>query len=273
MSARSALSCLVLASIGAAPAAARGNGTDFDDVELQLVYEKYALPYGVLGAISHVVLLYILGCHMNGVRPLMPWRPLEYHLTNVVLTFITSIITIALAAISISKVHESPALTALLVLQIIFGIVLDAVSVHRYAAHKHDPGLLPGTAFWLVILCCVAFAASQVVGQMERTRRLWGRWTDPLMYVLGFLAIGGGLLAVLSVFCLCRGRSGEGKRRESRGMHFFVITALISSLGWFVIGDYGVALLTGQTLGLPGDKTRTLYWVYYVFQYVPLGTF
>ena len=140
-------------------------GLDEDDKKLQDVYDEYDLPYGILGAISHVIQMYMLGCHFFGRRPLMPWKHLEHHLINICATIAMAIVTVTVSALSVSRVQGSRELVTLLVMNMVFGIVLDAVHVHRYV-RRSEKGLITGLAGWLVILMGVSLAASQMIEPM-----------------------------------------------------------------------------------------------------------
>jgi hypothetical protein len=99
------------------------------------------------------------------------------------------------------------------------------------------------------------------------SKRLNGRW-EPIAIFILVLACGGGFFAFVSLIAWFR----KGCRREGATLHILVVSGLICSLGYFLAGDYGVAVITGSTIGLPTEKYQALYWVFFIFERVPLLT-
>ena len=83
------------------------------------------------------------------------------------------------------------------------------------------------------------------------------------------MASSSGFVAFVSLISwLKQGRPGAGAT-----LHILVVSGLVCSLAYFLSGDYAVAVLTGNTIGLPTEKYQGLYWVFWVFERVPLFTF
>jgi hypothetical protein len=97
------------------------------------------------------------------------------------------------------------------------------------------------------------------------SNRLQGRF-DTLAILLLVIALGAGLTAFVAL--IAWGKSG------SRGaLHVLVVSGLVTSCAYLLVGDYGVAVITGNTLGYPSEEAKTLYWIYWVFERLPLLTF
>ena len=91
----------------------------------------YAIPYGVLGFLSHVLTFYVILCHLFGRRPLLPWQYLQKTTWNIVLVTLSSLIFVVLSAFTLARTRGSHPLMILAGIQIVLGVLVDAVHVHR----------------------------------------------------------------------------------------------------------------------------------------------
>ncbi|KAK4170595.1 hypothetical protein QBC36DRAFT_372070, partial [Triangularia setosa] len=247
----------------ASPLSIRNNGPQGHfDPKVEQLFDRYNVPYGVLGAISHTIMMYTLGCHLFGRRPLMPWKYLTHHLVDVVVTSCMAIVTVTLGSLNVSEVQESRALVMLLAMNIIFGLVMDGVMVHRYF-YRERKGLMLRLAGWLCILCVAGLLSSQMLVYITGNKRLddtrW-QWSDPGIIIIAVMGIGGGAIAVLSFFLMWRSNAlYEGKRKPIAAYIFFFV-GLICALGWFWLADYGPVIVTGNTMGQPRQNGNALFW-------------
>jgi hypothetical protein len=139
---------------------------DADDKEMEAKFDKYALPYGVFGAISHLLTYYSLLCHYYGRRPSAPWKVLEKKAFNAIHVCLSSIITITLAIVALVRIRETQPLVVLASLQIFIDLVVDLLSVHRFLKSKQD-GIIRGTVVWGAILYGVSYASIYSMAQMS----------------------------------------------------------------------------------------------------------
>jgi hypothetical protein len=135
------------------------------DKQMEAKYDQYSLPYGVFGAISHILTYWSLLCHAYGRRPLFPWQTLKKKPLNACHVVISSIVSITIAIVTLSRVRETAPLVVLAALQIVIGFVVDALNVHRYLKQKQD-GLLIGTVGWGAILYVVSYATIYATASM-----------------------------------------------------------------------------------------------------------
>lgn len=60
-------------------------------------------------------------------------------------------------------------------------------------------------------------------------------------------------------------------------VYIFSFFALVSCLGFILVVDYAVGVVTGNAEGnaakLKGKGSQAMFWTFFVFQYVPLFTF
>ena len=87
------------------------------------------------------------------------------------------------------------------------------------------------------------------------------------------MVCGSGVLAFGSLIIWVKG----GCRRDSVTLHVLAVAGLVNSCTNFLVGDYGVAVLTGNTVGIPSEEVsevvKKLYYVYWVFERIPIFTF
>lgn len=146
-------------------AAENGTVPDADDKEMESKFDQYSLPYGVLGAISHVLTYYVILCHYYGRRPTMPWKHLKKQPFNMCLVVISSIVSIAIATVTLSRVQETQPLIVLAALQVVLGFIMDALNVHRF--FQKQEGLIRATVLWGAILYGVSYASIYAMAQMS----------------------------------------------------------------------------------------------------------
>jgi len=84
------------------------------------------------------------------------------------------------------------------------------------------------------------------------------------------MACGSGVVAFVTFIAWVK----SGCREESTTLHVLAVSGLVCSCAYFLVGDYAVAVLTGNIMGIPMDgKVKTVYWVYWVCERLPLLTF
>jgi hypothetical protein len=263
---------------------------DADDKEMESKFDQYSLPYGVLGAISHILTYYVILCHYYCRRPIMPWKHLEKDLFNMCSVATASIVSITIAIVTLTRMREIPSLVVLAALQVVLSLIMDALGVQRF--FQKQRGLVRSTVLWGAILYGVSYASIYAMAQMSSTssflpqillnqpprkitnsgfqtesKRLQGRW-DPLSITLVVIICGSGALAFGSFISWVKG----GCRQDST-LHVLAVAGLVNSCANYLAGDYAVAVLTGNIVGIPSDTARKLYYVYWVFERVPIFTF
>ncbi|KAM7213949.1 hypothetical protein V8F06_010648 [Rhypophila decipiens] len=109
-------------------------GWDADEAaqRTERAWETYNLPYGTLGIITHIIMLWTLACHLDGRSPAQPWKRLKFDVWNMALLGVTTIISISLLAVSLSAKGRSPGMTSMAVLHLVYSLVVDGVAAHRY---------------------------------------------------------------------------------------------------------------------------------------------
>jgi hypothetical protein len=146
-------------------AAKNGTFPDADDKEMESKFNQYSLPYGILGAISHILTYYVILCHYYSRRPTMPWRPLEKQLFNMCSVVVSSIVSITIAIVTLTRIRETQPLVVLAALQVVLGFIVDALNVHRF--FKEKGGLIRAMVLWGAILYGISYASVFALSQMS----------------------------------------------------------------------------------------------------------
>ncbi|KAK4206930.1 hypothetical protein QBC37DRAFT_299803 [Rhypophila decipiens] len=236
-------------------------------------WETYNLPYGTLGIITHIIMLWTLACHLDGRSPAMPWKGLKFDVWNMALLGVTTIISISLLAVSLSAKGRSPGMTSMAVLHLVYSLVVDGVAAHRYfRAHE---GLRWELTPWLLALMVASFVNAQIMGTVDVTHfDSKTQVTNPTGVALTVCAMVGGVIALLTYplsFCRCATK----KFCRPYGAYIFAFFGLVCCLGFILAMDYTVGIVTGNAVGAPtGSKANVgMFWAFFVFQYVPVLTF
>lgn len=110
---------------------------------------------------------------------------------------------------------------------------------------------------------------------------------DPTGLALVLCAMIGGVLAIIAlalggcsaIFCSAVRRDSGYGNASSKGsliaVYIFSFFGLVSCLGFLLVADYAVGVVTGNAQGAPGKGkgSKAMYWAFFVFQYVPMFTF
>ncbi|KAK4208957.1 hypothetical protein QBC37DRAFT_451481 [Rhypophila decipiens] len=248
-------------------------------------WDAYNLPYRTLGMITHCVMLWNLACHLCGRSPLLPWRRLKpefswYDMANV---GVTTIVSICLLAVNMSSPKDrSPGMTSPAALHLVYNLVEEAVVAHRFIRErgwekkgKQSESYCSGYTLeqektaamrweytpWFFVLMVASLINSQILGTLDdigRNPRLNGvthfdtrtKMTTPTGLVLSICAIGGGIIAPLTLFCW----TNRLQRLQTYGAYAFVLSGLVCCLGFILAMDYAVGVVTGNNMGEPAVR-------------------
>ncbi|KAJ2897708.1 hypothetical protein MKZ38_004485 [Zalerion maritima] len=245
----------------AAPAPTATSPTDpGDDTVLESKLDKYSLPYGVLGAIDHIATFYAIGCHFYERRPLAPHKLIKHKLLNLLNILLASVVTVTIAFVTLSKVKEDKPLLIFAALHVVLDVIKGIVNIHKYL--NEEKGLVRMTVVWGIILYAVSYIALYALSQMMGKReRLQGRFDGVSIPILVVILVSA-LIAFVSFIVWVKGSC----RKEAGSLHVVVVSGLICSCGYFLAGDWGVAVMTGNTIGSPDNSSvASLFWTYWIF--------
>ncbi|KAM7187598.1 hypothetical protein V8F33_011154 [Rhypophila sp. PSN 637] len=247
---------------------------------IERAWDVYNLPYGTLGMITHVIMLWTIACHLDGRSPLLPWRPLEFDRWNLGILGVTTIVSISLLAVNISAKDRSPGMTSLAVLHLVYSFVEDGIAAHLRNPSRRGKGLRWELTPWLLALMVASLINSQIMGTLDGILNGVTYFykktpvTNPTGLALNLCAIIGGVIALLTYpLSFCAGSANSRKLYRPYGAYIFAFFGLVSCLGFILAMDYTVGIVTGNAFGTPDGDALGLFWAYFVFQYVPVFTF
>lgn len=246
--------------------------------------QVYAIPYGVLGFVSHALTFYVIFCHIFGRRPLLPWQRLEKTTWNICIVSLSSLISIILSAVTMARSRGSQSLMILAGMHIILGVLVDAVHVHRLMikAEGWRDSLGPWGVPMIVTGVCSVWAFYQfprkyhvpsclgsnidlVIIDSEEDGDV-GSILKSIAFIvlLAWLALTG-LAAALSLIL-----TGLDSFKDAA---YFAASAIFFSCALFWFGDFCIATISKNTIGTPSKQVTALYYGFWIVERLPLFTF
>lgn len=84
-----------------------------------------------------------------------------------------------------------------------------------------------------------------------------------LLVYIGLTGLATLINMLVCIFCLFKQPAPFG----------FAVAAILLSCGLYWFGDFGMAIVTRNTIGTPSDRIKVLYYTYWVVERIPLFTF
>ena len=131
---------LVLSARSASAAAVPGAKRSVDDLiepkpnatsGLMAEIKCYALPYGALGILSHILTTWTMAWISVGKIPLWPWHDINSYKVDLILAAITLVTTVPVAAVTINRCRLSWHFILIGVWKLITSVSLSCVTIHR----------------------------------------------------------------------------------------------------------------------------------------------
>ncbi|OAL45876.1 hypothetical protein IQ07DRAFT_603805 [Pyrenochaeta sp. DS3sAY3a] len=233
---------------------------------LQKHIEVYGIPYGVLGVVSHGLTFYVIICHFFGRRPLFPWRFLEKEKWNLAAVTVSSLISIILSSVTLARTRGSRPLMILAGMQIVLGAIIDFIHIHRVALKAE--GWSKSLSLWAIPLVIVSVFSIYAFYQFPFTEKD-GRIGN-IYKSIGFILLLAfiGLSGLATLFCFLGSVCTMFKEST-----WFAVSAVSLSCALFWLGDFGIAVVSKNSIGTPGTHIQALYYTYWVVERIPLLTF
>jgi len=125
----------------------------------------YSLPFGILGMVSHLLTHWVFLCHVFGRTPLWPWKYLQHQRWDLCIVIIASTVSTTIACVTLVRTRGSTALMTLAGMQIVLGVLLDAVNIHQ--AILNSEGWHGWVSFWVIPLDIVSFFSFHSYSKFE----------------------------------------------------------------------------------------------------------
>jgi len=262
----------------------------------------YALPYGGIGFLSHILTYYSIICVGLGVRPLLPGLPIEHRFITLIMAIISLIICCVLSIVTMARCHKEWQFLLLAMWKFLLSITVNIMGIHRCILSSpidhRNKSVMP--FIWLLIYLIGIILG--LVGLISLVSETWSY--QPVRAVTGAflgIAIGCGVIAallipstgyketyhprepqgiqyVLSLVGLGSGNYGyDVQRHEYKswgGLSAFlnIIPAVLAFIGFFaaLYSDWALGVMTENLAGVPSSDIRVLYWIYFAAKRIPL---
>ncbi|KAK4187335.1 hypothetical protein QBC35DRAFT_234456 [Podospora australis] len=247
-----------------------------DNFALQIQQDMtcYALPYGAIGTISHVLTFYSSWCWAAGRCPLKPWTELQMVKLDTAIFFVSFIITFSLSVNTLVRCQGTEELQCVAVWKLFLAVTAFAMELYGVFWQEPEKGGFSLTTIWtffmipylLSSIAGIAGLASAVMNYNDDADRnppgvtpLLPHWlwicTFCVISVLGIMV--GGMLLVLVY--LQQMLWDEG--RVWRTLKGVVIAMIVMNA---IYSDWALAFLANDMIGQGEGRTgQTLTWVYF----------
>ena len=268
----------------------------------------YAIPYGAVGFVSHIVLYFSIVALALGRSPVMFWRQLAHKHVKNTLLIVSLLMTLVLTALSIARCHDTLALLLMAVGRLVVSQTLYYTAIHIVPVLRGcDANCLDTSAavlYWLLLYAFGSTVGLAGLGQLvlqdfnssERLR------TGTFVFIALVCSIPTVAL-ILSLQRAIRARQRliraevvsdvesvgphlrsekEEDRKEKREEHstlaraiLFAIIAFLLSFGvlFAVQSDWALGIIAGDLSGAPPSDSAALYWTYFIFALLPFFSF
>ena len=237
-----------------------GNGTISDEIQC------YALPFGGLGILSHVLTYYTAILLSLGRKPLPPWSPLKHSPIDTIICLSSMALTVVLTGFTISSCRNAWPFVLLSFWKLTLSFSINAMGLTAAItsnSDKLDPTSSPGktlvasSLYWIGTICGIV-GIFTVVHQTIATNRN----VLTLTAVLGGAAGFGLLLAIVSFFF--------------KTSYAFLGVFGLSSIFVFVAvfySDLVLAAVENNWVGIPSGPSKgsaVVYWTYFAAKRLPM---
>ncbi|KAF8248848.1 hypothetical protein K440DRAFT_507730, partial [Wilcoxina mikolae CBS 423.85] len=238
----------------------------------------YALPYGAIGLVSHLLTYYTIALLSMGRSPIAPCRKLTSPRIDLCLAILGLLGGSAITIFTIIRCLQRWQFILIAAWKATLSITLGALSIHvaalANAARKRnkrwysempevfslDREELIGALWWLVV-----YVFGTIVGLVGLISLVIHAWGDPVIVLCSkiFGGIAAGVVGLTFLVCLCTEFSG------------FALAACIVALGALsaLYSDWVLAGLAGNLIGVPSSDNTILYFAYFAAKRLPFFSF
>lgn len=279
-----------------------------DGGSIQEQLQCYALPYGLIGFVSHLLTYWTMIFLARGRDPLLPWKLLRYKMFNFIISTVGLLITVMLTILTMIRCRNDWQIILIAVWKLVFSVTLSAMAIHashlinwphtkklRDAIRQRD-----STTQELGQFISQAGAVSELDNSKMSFRKILA-WTPALlcggiigltgignlvirdagnnqklrMVTYAFIGIagGGGVLAFIAA-CFCY-PSEKYATTGLTGSFLFGLgcTLVIMTVLFPLYADWALGALAGDLIGVPSRDNLPLYIIYIAAKRLPMFSF
>jgi len=238
----------------------------------------YALPYGVIGLISHLLTYYTIALLSVGRSPIAPWRKLSSPRIDLCLGILGLLGGSSVTIFTMIRCQQRWQFILIAAWKAALSITLGFLSVHvAFLAHSGRkrnkqwytdmPGMsdLDREAFRSALWWLVLYVLGTIVGLVGLIDLVIQSWGEPVIVLSSkiFGGIAAGVIGLTFLVLLCTKFNG------------FVFAACIVTLGALsaLYSDWVLAGLAGTLIGVPSSDNTILYFAYFAAKRLPFFSF
>lgn len=254
----------------------------------------YALPYGGIGFVSHLLTYYTILCLKFGRTPFVPWRVLNEPVHSIIFATCGLVVTVIINILTTIRCRQSWEFVLISLWKMTLSLSQAAITIHamvvvrklepadwRYTHSLKDELGEQGVLNWLYIYSCgivlgLIGLCSLVAVEINSNGPL--RDVTIAFGILASLSFG-----VLSFFLLDKQvlkfarEEGDGFwsfRTSLHTMKWVSLSAMIA-IGFLLAlySDFALAAIANSWAGAPSSDDEILFWVYFFAKRLPMLSF
>ncbi|KAA8913659.1 hypothetical protein FN846DRAFT_929122 [Sphaerosporella brunnea] len=221
----------------------------------------YALPYGVIGLVSHLLTYYTILCLRFQVSPLAPWKPLKHPTFDMFLAGAGLFFCVGITILTMIRCQQRWQFLVIAIWKAVLSLTLGGMNMHvsinvKSQKDREDLKILG----WLFI-----YGMGLLTGFAGLLSLVFEAWDDHVIRLSSeiFGGIAGGVLALTFLYYCVSGGDSDAVRRS-----FTVIFVTFGTLP-ALYSDWVLAGLADNLIGVPSSDNALLYFGYFASKRIP----
>ncbi|KAF8537310.1 hypothetical protein BDD12DRAFT_887999 [Trichophaea hybrida] len=219
---------------------------------LQSEIQCYALPYGTIGFVSHLLTYYTIFMITIGHSPMLPWHELSAPHLDIFLGAVGLLVGFILTIFTMVRCHQRWEFLLIAMWKSSLSITLGTLSVHADLILRRDllvdiDQMIEEAIWWLII-----YGVGTIIGLAGLGRLVVKSWGDKVVVLATKVFSGVAIVAIVFTWGVAVGQHG-------------LLAALYS--------DWVLAGLAGNLIGMPSSDNSVLYFAYFSAKRLPFFSF
>ncbi|KAF8653569.1 hypothetical protein AX16_003879 [Volvariella volvacea WC 439] len=242
--------------------------------------ECYALPYGALGFVSHVLTYWTIGCLCLGRKPFFPFLKLDYGLWGLIWCGLGLALSTGMAIKTVTNCKNTWQLLVIAVWKLFMSLLSGFTAVHvaiLIRLGKRDriewnemQEMLTTALAWIVV-----YIPGMITGMTGLMSLVVQNWEDRGVYkltigfytIVGFGLVFGLLVGIIAALADESSATvnilASGAGSLTMGTIYFTVLAAFYS-------DWALGMMTDNIVGTPSSDTASFYWTYWIAKRLPM---
>jgi hypothetical protein len=216
----------------------------------------YALPYGVIGLVSHIFTFYTIACLRVQRSPVKPWRELHHPLFDMFLGCCGLFFGVGITVFTMVRCHQRWQFLVIAIWKAVLSFTLGGLNLHA-AIHTQS-----GSGCLTILVWGFIYGLGMALGLAGLSSLANDAWVYSRVIRLVTMAFGGvtvGSIALAILYYCC------GGDWEVLCRNIFLIFGILPAL----YSDWVLAGLANNIIGVPSSDNRVLYIAYLVAKRFP----